>query len=159
MRTFLKYILPVLMWGMLIGLFSTNTFHGNFTLKVLRALVDFFDIEISRQTLLSLNSIVRKLSHVAEYFVFTLFLWRAVRKELSGRWSGRHAWIALGLTLLLASADETHQWFRNLRTGSLMDVGINTLGALLALRLIWWRTRKKTGADTSLTAQTEPAAK
>ena len=159
MRTFLKYILPVLLWGMLIGLFSTNMFHGNFTLKVLRALVDFLDIEISRQILLYLNSIVRKLAHVTEYFVFALLLWRAVRKELSGLWSGRHAWIALGLTLLLASADETHQWFRNLRTGSLADVGIDTLGALLALRLIWWRTRKKTGADPSLPAQTEPAAK
>ena len=155
MRTFLRYYLPVLLWAVVIGIFSTNQFSGNWTLQLLRSLVRLFDLEISRQLLLQINTVVRKLAHLTEYFFLAVLLWRAFRKELSGVWSGRLALLTLALTAGIAAADETHQWFRQWRTGSMMDVGIDTLGAALALLWIGWRTRSrvaKANKDSDTTA-------
>lgn len=152
MRTSLRYYLPVLLWAVVIGIFSTNLFSGNWTLQLLRSLVRLFDLEISRHLLLQINTVVRQLAHLTEYFVLAVLLWRAIRQELAGVWNTPLALLTLALTAGIAAADETHQWFRQWRTGSVTDVGIDTLGAALALLWIGWRTRSrvaKAGTDST----------
>lgn len=144
MRTFTKYYLPVLFWVTLIGLFSTNTFSGNLTLRLLRALMDFLNLEIARETLLQINLIVRKLAHITEFFILTLLVWRAVQKERQNVWHWVQGVTTLALVVGIAAADEAHQVMRQLRTGSVTDVGIDTVGAVLALGWIGWWARVRT---------------
>jgi VanZ family protein len=140
-----------------IGFFSTNLFSGNWTLQMLRSLVRLFDLDISRHLLLQINTVVRKLAHMTEYAVLAMLLWRAIRQELSGVWSSSVAILTLAITVGIAAADETHQWFRQLRTGSITDVGIDTLGATLALLWIGWRTRS-TASRIGTGSSAEPDA-
>ncbi len=141
MRTFTKYYLPVLLWMALIGVFSTNTFSGNLTLRLLRALMEFFDWEIARETLLQINLIVRKLAHITEFFILTLLVWRAERKEMQRLWNWGWGLATLALVVGTAAMDEAHQVMRQLRTGSVADIGIDAIGAVLALGWINWWTR------------------
>jgi VanZ family protein len=55
--------------------------------------------------------------------------------------SKKAPWLAWGLCILYAATDEFHQSFVPGRSARVMDVGIDTLGALLGLlpALIWLR--------------------
>lgn len=143
MNSFIQYYLPVFLWIGVIAFFSQNIFSGNVTLDFLRHLFEFLDLEASRQLLRQINGVVRKLSHVGEYFVFAILIWRALRKQQAGKWVWRAALQTLALVAAVAALDETGQWFRHLRTGSVTDVGIDTVGAVLALGVLWWRARSQ----------------
>lgn len=154
MRVLLRYYLPVVLWGLIIAVFSSDAFSGNITLQVLRWLFEILGIEVSRQTLLQLNAVARKLAHITEYFVFTVLVWRAARKEFSRVWDLPSAALTLVVVTALAAADEANQlWLLKLRTGSFVDVAIDTLGAGLALAMIWRWTHGNsagaTGGDSS----------
>ena len=149
MRVLLIYYLPVLIWGGVIFTLSLPFFGGNWTLTLLRAILGALDIDISRRALLQLNAVLRELAHLAEYFILALLLWRAGRKEASRLWDAGGALVTLGTVAAVASADETFQLFRRLRTGSITDVLIDTSGGLLAIALLWWRLRKEPAPDVS----------
>lgn len=147
MRTFLRYWLPVLLWAALIALLSTGEFNANLTLRVLRAVATFFVPEVTPATLLQLNAVARKLAHVSEYFILALLVWRALRRGAADAWRWRWGLGTLGVGVLWAAADETHQLFARGRRGSLGDVGYDTLGVLLALLLVYgWARRRGNSA-------------
>ena len=50
---------------------------------------------------------------------------------------------AFVLSLLYAISDELHQTFVPGRSGRLTDVGFDSLGALLALGLVWWFSNQR----------------
>lgn len=84
---------------------------------------------------------LRKLAHVAEYFVLTLLLVRALRR------SGVAAAVPLacGAALLYAAGDEWHQSFVPTRTATPRDVAIDGIGiALAALAVTRTRLRERT---------------
>jgi VanZ family protein len=138
--TFFRYWLPVLLWAFLIGLFSTALFDAQTTRRVLRAVLEFLFLGISGKTIVFVHFLCRKLAHVVEYFVFTLLLYRAFRQDRPDRhWQ----WAVLSFLLALggASLDELAQHFVPKRAGSLLDVGIDGMGALLAQVLLYWRHR------------------
>ena len=74
-----------------------------------------------------LDTIFKKTSHAAAYGVLWTLWWLA---------TGRRAWLALIITVGYAFSDEYHQTFVPGRHGQLFDVGIDTLGALLAMGLV-----------------------
>lgn len=88
----------------------------------------------------------RKLTHAGEYALLCFLLWRALRGRLPG--AG-----ALGLAFALAVAygavDEYHQTFVAGRNGSPVDVGIDALGAALAVLAIRWRLRRPGGGEAA----------
>ena len=139
MPAFVAYYLPVVLWGVMIITFAFTT--GNWTLDMLRAIFELLDYDISRKLLLEINTAVREFAHFGEYFVFTLLLWRAVQRETSHRWSAQAALVTLGLVVAVASADESLQLLRELRTGSVADVLVDTTGGMIGLVLIWKLTR------------------
>ncbi len=77
-----------------------------------------------------LDFVVRKLGHMAVFGIMALLLWRAVATTTARRrpW----AW-ALALAVLYAITDEIHQAGVAGRHASAVDVGIDTVGVLLAL--------------------------
>ncbi len=74
------------------------------------------------------DTILRKLAHLAEYAILGALLYRAVRRPA----------LAVALAALYAVSDEIHQTFVEGRVGAPLDVGIDTLGALVGV-LVWVR--------------------
>jgi VanZ family protein len=138
----LRYYLPVILWAAVIAGLSTSGFDTSFTLKVLRAATDFLGLGFSLVQLRGINAAVRKLGHVTEYFILALLLWRALRRgrEEPWRWSWALGTLALGAAW--AGLDELHQRFERGRGSSLVDVGWDSLGLLLALVVLYILARR-----------------
>lgn len=89
---------------------------------------------------------VRKIAHLAEYFLLALLLWRAIRKPIrqdTRPWNWSLAAIVVVIAAAYATTDEVHQLFVPNRQGKLHDVIIDTCGAALAMVTLWilgrWR--------------------
>jgi VanZ family protein len=76
-----------------------------------------------------IDLIARKLAHAAEYALLCFLWWRALRTRLSPQMA---AAAAFAITLAYAATDEYHQTFVSGRSGSVVDVGIDALGAGVA---------------------------
>lgn len=75
-----------------------------------------------------LDLILRKIAHITEFAILTFLFWRALRlKNKKNR-----ILIAMALSLLYALSDEYHQSFILGRDGNWRDIGIDSLGILLA---------------------------
>ena len=83
----------------------------------------------------SVHALLRKLSHLGEYAVLGL-LW--LRGFLGTRRVSLRAaaWAALLVCMACAFVDEAHQSMLPSRTGSALDVVLDSLGALLAVMLV-----------------------
>ena len=88
----------------------------------------------------------RKGAHLTEYAILAVLLWRALRHNMDKErrpWLWSQAAQALLLVILFAASDEFHQSFVPTREASVVDVLIDTAGAVLALLSVWvigrWR--------------------
>jgi len=90
------------------------------------------------------DTLVKKGGHMLGYGLLALAcLWglRAERNDLKGTVAAaRYAWL---LTALYACTDEFHQLFVAGRNASLVDVGIDALGAAIALAIVIWAGKRK----------------
>jgi len=77
-----------------------------------------------------LDFVVRKFGHTVVFGILALLLWRAL--AATTRWRGPWAW-GLALAVLYAATDELHQAFVETRHPSILDVGIDAAGALIAV--------------------------
>jgi VanZ family protein len=78
---------------------------------------------------------IRKCGHVTEYLILTLFVRQTVA---STTWSNGVSWLlSVLIPVLYACTDEYHQTFVVGRTGHLIDVGVDTIGIVIALVLTW----------------------
>jgi len=82
-----------------------------------------------------LDLILKKAAHMIEYGILAFLLWRALSR---GR--GTLSWSALVtafvVSVLYAASDEYHQSFVPGRNGTPVDVGIDAVGALVALLVV-----------------------
>ncbi|OGY45483.1 MAG: hypothetical protein A2744_02230 [Candidatus Buchananbacteria bacterium RIFCSPHIGHO2_01_FULL_44_11] len=84
--------------------------------------------------------IFRKIAHMAEYFVLTFLLFRALGQyRLSSK---KRLVLALFLAVLSAATDEWHQSFIKGRSASLLDVGVDSIGTLTFIILNSLQLRK-----------------
>ena len=134
---------PAVLWATFIFLMSTDSFSaahtGSFIEPILRWLLPSF----STDQINEIHYTIRKCAHFTEYFIFGLFLYRAVRSANTGwRWTwGLGAWIiAAGYSAL----DELHQAFVASRTSSPVDSLIDSSGAFMAIVFLYlyFRLRK-----------------
>lgn len=80
--------------------------------------------------------LVKKGAHFMAYALLAGLAWRARRKEEHE--AGKRPYLLpLTLSLLYALSDEAHQSFVPGRHPSLVDVGIDLLGAITTLGLLW----------------------
>ena len=82
-----------------------------------------------------LDFILKKAAHMIEYGILAFLLWRALSRRL-GTFSRSALAAAFALSVLYAASDEYHQTFVSGRHGKLMDVGFDTVGALVALLVV-----------------------
>lgn len=108
---------------------STDTFSAENTFSAVEKGVSFLVSGISSQQLDSVHALIRKAAHVTEYFILGIFVFRALRGELTASRKWRWSFFALVVVVLWAAMDEFHQSFVLTRTASPMDVGLDTAGA------------------------------
>ncbi len=142
MARILHYWLPVVAWAALIILFSTDAFHEGSTEGILRSVLAFLFPAINQEAIELLNACARKTAHIAEYCVLTLLLYRAFRQDACAGYYWRWALPSLLVAVGFAGLDEFHQIFEPRRTGSVIDVGVDAVGALIALALVGWHHRR-----------------
>ena len=139
-----KYWVPVLLWMSFIFWMSTGAFSAQNTSLIIEPILHFLIPSISPEKVAMIHALIRKLGHVTEYFILGILLFRAFRggsKELRNLlW----AFSSLLVVVLYAASDEFHQSFLPTRTESLFDVGIDTLGGILAQGVsVWWHLSRQ----------------
>ncbi len=147
LRENIRYWIPVAFWIGFIFWMSTDTFSSQHTSPVIDAAVHFLTQKISSQGMDTINELIRKCAHLTEYFILGLLLFRAFHLNSTGPvW--RSAFFAMGIVVLYAASDEFHQSFVSSRTASIIDVGIDSVGGIIAqfASVLWWK-RKKPGTD------------
>jgi VanZ family protein len=119
--------------------FSTGVGSTRHTSRILGPILRWFNPGISDAAIQRVQTVIRKGSHMAEYALLALLLWRALRKPVRGEvrpWNWREAdWLAIAV--LFAVSDEWHQSSVAERQGRLSDVLIDASGALLGLGGVW----------------------
>ncbi len=84
------------------------------------------------------DTILRKLAHMAEYGLLLFLWWRPLRQVVSDRLALAAAFV---IGVLYAASDEWHQSFVEGRHGTPVDVGIDAIGMAVAALLIAKRAR------------------
>jgi VanZ family protein len=131
--------IPVILWAGVLFLMSTETFSSDRTYRLIEPVLRFFSPSISAKEIAIVHTIVRKLAHVTEYFIFGILFFRAVSKGAAKSKVWRCVFWSLLVVTILAAADEYHQSFVVTRTGSVRDIAIDVFGGLLALGVsVWW---------------------
>jgi VanZ family protein len=133
-KRFIKYWLPLLLWIGLIFLGSTDLMSVEHTSRFIVPLLRWLKPDISPETLASIHFMIRKCAHVGEYAVLALLLVRAATCMTSLTRSMPilriSAWVGC---FLVAATDEFHQAFVASRGASVIDVVIDSAGAILGL--------------------------
>lgn len=84
-------------------------------------------LKLTPEQAATLNFLFRKSVHLCAFGVLALLIYQCFDRE-------KYVWPWI-LTIVYAATDELHQAFIPSRTGSIIDVGIDSLGAIIALTL------------------------
>jgi VanZ family protein len=125
---------PLIAWLLVIFFFSTDNFSGANTSGIIQSAFKFLFPFLTESQLYFWHGVCRKAGHVTEYFILGCLAWRTFRVHSFTAASPRL--FAAGLVLAVALSDEFHQLFVPSRTGSLMDVGYDLAGGLIALIIL-----------------------
>jgi VanZ family protein len=117
----------------LIFVFSTDIFSSSNTSSLLAPLLSSLLPSLSSDEIEILHNIIRKLGHWSEYFILAVLLARALRAGLPPQRRFAHFAACIAIATLYAASDEWHQSFVPSRTSSIIDVMIDSFGALCGL--------------------------
>jgi VanZ family protein len=120
-------------WAALIFYFSTRTFSPDFTRGLLAWTLHLIHLHVSSRTFGLLHAILRKLAHVVEYGIFALLIYGRPGEKERELWRPRRAIFCILGAAAYSLTDEFHQLFVPGRHSSLLDCGLDTLGAALAM--------------------------
>ena len=128
-------------WAVLIFIGSGNVLsaaHTSILLQFIKWLYPAASDELSSL----IHLLVRKAGHLTEYAILATLAARAFRH--SWHQALRRNWFLLSLLLAIAYSlsDEFHQSFVPSRTASIYDCMIDSVGGLIGLGIVWWRTRR-----------------
>ena len=122
--------------------FSTDTFSSSETSKYIVPFLKFISPNISAEALEFWHHVIRKASHVTEYLIQGMLVYRAFHLDVA-----KLAKVRIYSVFFIASTalvDEFHQSFVPSRGSSLIDVGYDCAGGLIALVLLWgWNTMSR----------------
>jgi VanZ family protein len=124
---------------------STETFSHDHTVTVVEKILPLLFPAISPEASLVVNFFLRRAAHLTEYLILGLLVFRALRGGSAASWNWRWSFGSLVAVALYAAIDELHQSFEPTRTASIVDVGIDIAGGILAQLVIaiGYRYRKK----------------
>lgn len=122
--------IAVIIWMIVIFIFSAMTGEesGNLSSGLVHALLK--NIPLLAESELA-HIVVRKLAHMTEYAIFCLLIIN-LEKQIGFKIRLKHILIGIFISCIYAMTDEYHQSFVNERSGNIIDVGIDTLGAAIA---------------------------
>jgi VanZ family protein len=131
--------------------FSTDAFSPAHSGRYLLLILQWLFPDATPAVLGLMNAGIRKAMHVLEYGVLALLWYRALRPP-QGNWKAQVGLIAFALSAAFAGVDEFHQTFVPSRTGQLVDVGWDSLGAALALiaHYVFQRIRGRGSSSTTM---------
>lgn len=131
----MKAWLPALLWMGVIFMMSAmpgdaSAETSGMLVRLLTGALSFFlgEEAVAAVSIDTIHLLIRKGAHMAEYAVLFLLYRRALKIE----GAKRPCLLALMLCAIYASTDELHQAFVADRGPSVVDVGIDTLGAGIA---------------------------
>lgn len=155
-----RYWVPVIMAMVYIYWMSTDAFALPRTSRIIEPIIRFFSPHISRSDMLMIHGVIRKLAHVTEYFILGILLFRAFRAGSQERRWWRWALSSLAVVALYAAGDEMHQYYVSTRTASLVDVGYDMLGGVLAqcVSIVWYGQCRAEGNIVKITGTGEEGA-
>jgi VanZ family protein len=123
---------------------STDTFSAQNTSSWLRPIVQRFFGHIQDNTWEAFHHYMRKTGHFVGYGTVGLTFLRAWLYTLGRRgqmtlrsWRLESCVLAIFSTAIVASGDEFHQTFIPSRTGTPLDVVLDTTGAFVLCLLVW----------------------
>jgi VanZ family protein len=123
-------------WACLISTFSTDPFSSQHTSAYLIPLLHWLFPHAAAGTLELMHTVIRKMAHLTEYFIFSILLLRGLRGKDRG-WQLRWAVWAVVIAAGYASIDEFHQVFVPSRHASPWDALLDTAGASVAQVVLW----------------------
>jgi VanZ family protein len=139
-----KNWLPVVAWACLIPGLSTDAFSSEHTSAFIIPVLHWLLPRAGAETLELIHAIIRKMAHLTEYFIFSIFLLRGLRGRDRG-WKLRWAIWAVVIAAGYAALDEFHQSFVPSRTASPWDALLDTAGASAAQVVLWLRHLSRGG--------------
>ncbi len=122
--------LPVVVWAAFISWFSTDAFSARSTNSYIDPALRFFFGELTPAGFRLAHSIVRKSAHLTEYAILGALICRAMT-DPGGRVTRAVLLRAIACCAAYAVLDEAHQLLVPSRTGSGVDVLIDTTGATI----------------------------
>ena len=136
-------------WMGVIFFFSTDLFSGAQTSRLIGPFLKWFVPEISAESIATVQLVVRKIAHLAEYAILSIPSCRALAQRAA---PSPLPLAALGQAVLIAVAyaalDEWHQSWTDERFGSPLDVAIDSVGATVGAAFFAWLSRRKTGTTS-----------
>lgn len=153
--TWLRAWWPALLWSCVIFSMSTDTFSDEHTALVLEPILRGMIPSLSAHQFEVIHHVIRKCAHFAEYFIFFLLLYRAVRGTRQG-W--RRSW---GMAAFLCAAaysllDEFHQLLVPTRGASIYDSLLDSIAAGFAFVALWLWFRSRANVSSSIASSTDP---
>lgn len=142
-----------MLWAALIFFASSDAGSSGHTSRFIRPLLLWLKPGLSDAAVDGAVYFIRKAAHVTEYAVLAGLLWRAMRgrqRSEAPPWNWRVAGRVFGLIVAYAASDEVHQLFVPTREGRIRDVIYDSVGAAVALLLLWaWdASRRRRGRRT-----------
>ncbi len=146
---------PALLWSGVIFSMSTDTFSDAHTARVFEPILRWMIPSLSAHQFEVIHNFIRKCAHFAEYFIFFLLLYRAVRGTRKGwRWSwGTAAFLGVAAYSLL---DEFHQLFVPSRGSSIYDSLLDSIAAGVAFVALWLWSRSRANVSSTIASSTDP---
>ncbi len=129
---FAKRYGPPFLWAVLITSLSSDLFSAEHSGRFLVPVLHWLFPGLTPPTIDLLHAGIRKAGHLIEYGIFALLWYRALRRP-DIAWQLRTGLISLGVAAAFAGLDEFHQVFVPSRTASILDAGLDSLGAACAL--------------------------
>lgn len=131
--------LPVVVWAVFISWFSTDAFSARSTNSYIDPVLRFFFGELTPAGFRLAHSVVRKSAHLIEYAILAVLTVRALTAP-GVRVPRATVARAMIYCALYAFIDEAHQALVPSRTGSVIDVMVDTTGATIGtLLMARWR--------------------
>lgn len=123
---------------------QTGSASGETSGRVVQ-LIGLLGVDVNSPFGQTLHFIIRKGAHFFEYFILSLLLYNYFRGFMGGK---KLFIFPVLISFLYACSDEFHQTFVPGRAGMIMDVLIDTTGAIVAILLVsiyrmtikkWWK--------------------
>ena len=133
-RLAIEYWTPLVLWLAVMFFFSTDRFAADNTSRIIIPLLNLFFPSLSPPGLEFWHGFIRKLGHIAGYFILAVLTYRSVKEERPDLIQAKLR--SFSFVICAATLDEIHQRFTLFRTASPIDVGYDCLGAVWALWLM-----------------------